>query len=419
MVLGSPAVKEDGFYIVETDQIYHDEAIFAEGHYDITSKLKLTAGIRYFWTDYATVGGSGVSASFQNKTTSLYVPSGTFGCPLPLPAARLQCLNSNYLAADQVGRYKEDGETHKAAINWQFTPSKMVYFNYSTGFRPGGFNRPLRIRATSTTPSAVVVAPGFKSETLTNYELGVKTTWNSIFRFNAAVYMEDWNNIQYSVVVAGAQGAGFTGNAGKARVYGAEFDADLKLGKVTISTSGAYNDAKLDGNFCNFVADPVAKSITQLSSCALGVSTNTNPPTPTVAAADGTRLPRQPKFKGTSSVRYDTEMGEYKAYLQGAALYQTGSTQDLNVRDNNLLVCRLIQPSPTTACSTKGFISFDFSAGVKKGNWAIDLFMQNAFDKRGDLTRNTFCSVTFCADSARTFTNKPQFFGIRFSQKFE
>jgi outer membrane receptor protein involved in Fe transport len=92
----------------------------------------------------------------------------------------------------------------------------------------------------------------FKSETLTNFELGVKTTWNNIFRFNAAIYMEDWDNIQYSVVVAGTQGASMTGNAGKARVYGVEYDADLKLGKVTISTSGAYNNAKLDGNFCNF-----------------------------------------------------------------------------------------------------------------------------------------------------------------------
>jgi outer membrane receptor protein involved in Fe transport len=62
-----------------------------------------------------------------------------------------------------------------------------------------------------------VAAPAFKSETLTNFELGVKTTWNNIFRFNAAIYLENWDNIQYGVVVAGAQGAGYTGNAGTAR----------------------------------------------------------------------------------------------------------------------------------------------------------------------------------------------------------
>ena len=293
----------------------------------------------------------------------------------------------------------------------------MVYANYSTGFRPGGYNRPLRIRAANGLPQVTVSAPPFKSETLTNYELGIKTTWNNILRFNAAIYREDWNNIQYGVVVAGAQGAGYTGNAGKAQVYGAEVDADLRLGKVTLSSSGAYNDAKLKGNFCNFIADRTALSIVQLTACAPGTFTATNPPTPTVAAANGTRLPRQPKFKGTTSLRYDTDLGDYRAYFQGAALYQTGATQDLNVADNNKLVCPTA-PASTVACSLKGFVSFDFSAGVKKGNWSVDLFIQNAFDKRGELTTNTFCTIAFCANSSRTFSSKPQFFGIRFGQRF-
>ena len=70
------------------------------------------------------------------------------GCTTPLPDdERLTCVNTNPNAADGTGRYKEDGETHKVALDWQFQPDKMVYFNYSTGFRPGGFNRPLRIRS--------------------------------------------------------------------------------------------------------------------------------------------------------------------------------------------------------------------------------------------------------------------------------
>ncbi|MFZ2287201.1 MAG: TonB-dependent receptor, partial [Bacteroidales bacterium] len=276
MVVGTPAVKEDGFYITETDQTYHDKALFAEGHYNITPTLKLTAGIRYFWTEYKVKGFAGVMASARTTTSSLYVPTGTFGCPTPLPAERLQCLNSNFAAADQVGRYKENGETHKVALDWQITPTKMVYANYSTGFRPGGFNRPLRIRNIG-----VATVPSFKSEELTNYEVGIKTLWNDIFRFNAALYYETWDNIQYSVVVSGAQGAGMTGNAGKARVYGAEYDADLRLNKVTISSSGAYNDAALDGNFCNFAFNPTSMSISQLSSCTLGATVpGSSPPTP-------------------------------------------------------------------------------------------------------------------------------------------
>ena len=118
----------------------------------------------------------------------------------------------------------------------------------------------------------------------------------------------------------------------------------------------------MTGNFCNFVADRAALSIVQLTTCAPGTFTATNPPTPTIAAIDGTRLPRQPKFKGTTSIRYDADWGEYRVYLQGAALYQTGATQDLNVANNNKLVCPTAAAS-TVACSLPGFVSFDFSGG--------------------------------------------------------
>ncbi len=406
MILGSPAVKSDGFYINENNNNYKDYAFFAEGHYNVTPTLKLTGGIRFFWTEFDTRGFAGVRGS-AIAAPSVFVPTGAIGCPLPLPEERLTCLNSNRTAADNVGRYKENGETHKVALNWEFADSKMLFLNYSTGFRPGGYNRPLRIRASGGLPQVIVAAPAFKSETLTNYEIGIKTTWNNMFRFNAAIYREDWTNIQYGVVVAGAQGAGYTGNAGTARVYGIEYDSDLKLGDITFSTSGAYNDGKLKGDFCNFIADRANLTITQLATCAVGTPVpGTNGQTSSVAAVDGTRLPRQPKFKGTTSVRYATTMGEMDAYIQGAALYQTGATQDLNVDQNALFG------------NTPGFVSFDFSAGIKKETWSLDVFLQNAFDKRGQLTKNTFCSIDFCSDSARTFIIKPQFFGIRWGQKY-
>jgi outer membrane receptor protein involved in Fe transport len=391
MVLGTPAVKGDTFYLNENNQYYHDEAIFAEGHYKITPNLKITGGIRYFWTAYDTLGLAGVKASANSTSSSLFVPTGTYGCPTPLTATRLTCLNTNPAAPDEVGRYNEKGETHKVALDWQIDPSKMIYANYSTGFRPGGFNRPLRIRG-----YGIATVEPFKSEKLSNFEAGIKTTWNNIFRFNASAYYETWNAIQYSVVVAGTQGAGITGNAGTAHVKGVEYDAGLKLGDFTLSTTGAYNDAKLAADFCNFQFIPATGAIGQLPTCSIS--------TPgTVAAVGGTRLPRQPKFKGTTSIRYDADYGDYKVFGQGAALYQTGATQNLNNTLDDLLG------------DTSGFVSFDFSAGVGKGPYRLELFIQNAFDKRGALTKNTFCSIQECSGSSRTFTIKPQFFGIKFS----
>lgn len=409
MILGSPAVKGDASFLTERDFIFHDEALFAEGHYNITPKLKITGGIRYFWTKSSIVGFGGTAGSARNTATSLYVPTGARGCPVPFPAERLQCLNTNLAAADQVGRYKEQGETHKVALTWQVTPSKMLYANYSTGFRPGGFNKALRIRTVvnGTASQNIVPVDPYESESLANYEIGVKTNWNNILHFNAAIYYQTWDNVEYSVTVAGTQGLGLTGNAGSARVYGIEYDASLKLDKFTISTNGAYNDAKLAENFCNFVLDPSRNTIAQLPSCTPGAFVpNTSPPAQQTAATVGTRLPHQPKFKGTSSIRYDTELGNYRAYIQAAALYQTGATQDLDTINARLLG------------DTAGFVSFDFSAGIKKDNWHADLFIQNAFDRRGNLTTNAYCVITLCADSARSFPIRPQFYGVKFGQSF-
>jgi outer membrane receptor protein involved in Fe transport len=99
-------------------------------------------------------------------------------------------------------------------------------------------------------------------------------------------------------------------------------------------------------------------------------------------------------------------LGPYGAYLQGSMLYQTGATQNLNTFDDALLG------------DTGGFVTFDFTGGIRKDNWTLDLFMQNAFDQRGILTKNTFCSITFCSNSSRAYPIKPQFFGVKFGQKF-
>ena len=401
MILGTPAVKREAFYATEQDRIVRDYAAFAEGHYNITPALKITGGIRYFWTELNQVGFAGVAASARNVRSTVAATGKAGGCPTPLSATeRLTCLNTNFSRPDHQLIYREQGQTHKIALDWQVAPGKMIYANYSTGFRPGGQGRPLRIGG-----QVYGVAP-FRSEDLTNYEIGFKTTWGSIFRLNAAVYLEKWNDLQYTVIVAGAQGAGITGNAGNAEVKGVEFDADLRLGKFTMSTSGAYNDGKLKGNFCNFAANATNLSIAQLTKCTLGAFVPGNPPTPEVAAADGTRLPRQPKFKGTTSVRYDTVLGKMDAYVQGAALYQTGATQDLNTELNKLLG------------NSAGFVSFDFSAGVRKDKWSVDLFIQNAFDRRGILTTNTFCAISICSGSSRSFPIRPQFFGVKFGQRF-
>ncbi|MEH3106912.1 MAG: TonB-dependent receptor [Sphingomonas fennica] len=356
------AVKRDAFYLVEQNTTLKDYALFAEASFDIVSNLTATGGIRHFKAENLVYGFGGVRGSAIRA-----------GCAIPFAAERITCVNTNI-------PYKETGETYRANLTWQITPSKMVYATYSTGFRPGGGNR---------------IAPNnpYRADTLDNYEAGFKTSWGRNFRFNGAVYYEEWKGVQYAVVPFGFQGAGLTVNAGDARVYGIELDADLRLGPVTLSGSGAFNDAKLATDFCNL--DPVLR-VVQLTSCT-GAG---------VAAAKGTRLPRQPRLKLQGSARYDRQIGAFDAYLQGVIFYQSSSTSNLDTFKNGLLG------------NTPGFASMDFSIGARRGGMTYELFLQNAFDRRGQLSKNTFCSIEYCADSSRTFPIKPQFFGARVAQRF-
>ena len=56
-------------------------------------------------------------------------------------------------------------------------------------------------------------------------------------------------------------------------------------------------------------------------------------------------------------------------------------------------------------------IDYSKTEGVEAG-------ITNAFDERGQLEKDTFCSITFCSNSSRTFIIRPRFFGIKFGQHF-
>ena len=367
-LLQSQTLRDDAFYLTENNKVYTDYALFAEGTYPITTQLKLTAGIRLFRAKDADSGFDGTAAgsAFPN------------GCATPFTAPRLQ-------ACDNVtppSPYDQSGETHKVTLTYQAAPSKMIYATYSTGFRPGGNN-------------TIAKNNPYKADTLSNFELGVKTSWGPNFRINGAVYYEQWKGVQYFIVPIGFNGNGLTLNAGNARVYGVESDFDWHIGNLALSGSGAYNDAALSTDFCGLTSPG---STVQFANCA-GNPNET-------AAYKGTRLPRQPRFKAQMQARYTYTIAGLDAFTQLAGNHQSSSTSNLDQTKDALLG------------DVPGFTSGDFSTGVSKDKWSLEFFIENFTDTRGQLSRNTFCAIEVCANSTRTLPSKPRFVGLKFSNKF-
>ena len=87
-------------------------------------------------------------------------------------------------------------------------------------------------------------------------------------------------------------------------------------------------------------------------------------------------------------------------------LYEGERSSDLNARDNEI---RGNVPSNT-------FV--DLSAGVRKDNHAIDLFIKNATDEDSPLYLTSQCATGTCGTQNYGVRNRPITIGLKYSQEF-
>ncbi|MDP3854411.1 TonB-dependent receptor [Phenylobacterium sp.] len=340
-----------------------DSAVFGELTYDVTDKLTGTVGVRGFKSENSLKGFFGFGLGYSSGT-------GVGGCFGPPVVSGGPCTNLNKTT-------EETGYTYKVNLTYKIDEDRMVYGIVSTGFRPGGINR----RGT--------LAP-YESDFLTNYEAGWKTTWlNNRLRWNGAVFYETWEDFQFSFL--GANGLTEIKNAGQAKMTGVESDINWLVGDgLTIFGSAAYIDAKLDENYCGTV-DASGKAITN---CAVP------------QAPDGTQLPITPKLKANLSARYEWDVGDMRAHVQGSAVYQSRAWTDLRVAERAIVG------------ALPSYATFDFTAGVEGDGWTIEGYMKNVTDERGNVSRFAQCATSVCGAQTYIVPNRPRTFGIRFGQKF-
>ena len=110
----------------------------------------------------------------------------------------------------------------------------MVYYTYSQGFRPGGFNRTADtcLSAGPDRERPVRDCQDYPSDELTNNEIGWKTEWfDHRLQWNGALYQENWNNVQVGFFDPGETGnLTFGTNGQNFRIRGIETSI---VGRVT------------------------------------------------------------------------------------------------------------------------------------------------------------------------------------------
>jgi len=210
----------------DSHQATNAYAAFGQGEYKFTDQLKLILGGRF--TDE--------HRSFHYDGSIQYQQGGedNFG---PLTSL-----------ANSSERLSDSAFSWRTGLNYNFTPDVLAYASVATGFKSGDFNGSFL----STTPAEIVrqlvpVAP----EKVTAYELGVKASlFDRHVIFDAAVFYNDYRDMQVFVLVPGVDGGlpiNVLDNAKKAHTDGVDVTLTVKpISAFTVAVQAGVLQTRLD-----------------------------------------------------------------------------------------------------------------------------------------------------------------------------
>jgi outer membrane receptor protein involved in Fe transport len=342
-------------------------AFFTSVDFDLIPKvLTATLGTRHFVFENSLVGS--VSGSFY-----------CFQSGAPVGG----CLNDNYnLNADNL-RDTESGTKSRGNLTWHVTPDAMVYYTFSQGFRPGGFNQnggTAHAPGTDTQPQ-YLLASSYVSDRLTNNEVGWKTEFfNHRLQFNGAIYQENWNNVQVPFFDPGVVGNIFYDTNGQDFVIkGIESSLVARVTSgLTVQGAASWNQSRQTNSPVLIDNNPASnnygKQITQacvVNSAGVVTSCSSVPnPYGPVGAPSADAPPIQFSLRG----RYEWTVAGYTPYVQVSATHQghsyTQAGSNPTFAQGGLTTSRLRFDEPA-------YSTYAASIGVSKDAWFVNVYGEN------------------------------------------
>ncbi len=335
-------------------------SIFGQAEIELTPALRATIGGRY---NYERKRFQAALQLEENEILALDDDDNVVVVPIPGGVIPVYAFDN---------RKSFRNVSFKIGLDYDIAPDVMAYASISTGFKSGGFNGGFL----SFDPAeAAVQAQPFDEETLTAYEIGLKSTmFDRRLRFNAAAFYYDYKDLQlYTLINTGAIPLSLLDNAANATIYGAEFEL---IAKPADRFDITLNLGLLDTEVKDFVT----------------------------ATADysGNRLALSPTvtFSGTANYEVPVSAGLALAF-QPSASYRSGQYFSA---DNNPLL------------KQKGYWLLGGRIALKDedGRWEAAVFGRN-------LTRKKY--INYAVDLSdfgfiEQFRGEPRMFGVEFRVKY-
>jgi len=321
-----PAIDAEG------EQTSHEEALYGEVGLNFTDSTRLLLGYRRSDVEYGTLStqDDGFFGAFTGSNLLVGIPFDT----------------------------QEDVNTYKVSLEHKFNENIFGYALASSGYRRGGFNLP-----TFNSPFST-----FDSDTLWNYELGLKSTWlDGRLVANISAYLLKFDDIQL-VVQDPVTFNRSTQNVGSADIPGIELGVQYLLNE------------NLRFGFAGFLSNP------ELNEDVPGGQ----------SGKKGDRLPGSATESFSFSVNYERPLSNGMGLFANAFYRYVGD----RLNDFNLdLDVKLPSYSLT-----------DLRLGVNHPNgWSVALFADNVFDE----------AIIYSIDRQGPFfesvpTNRPRTVGLNF-----
>jgi iron complex outermembrane receptor protein len=396
----NPGVQGDhtSFY-QDQQREYKQLAFFASVDFDIIpKKLTVTAGTRYFRFDNS-MKGSVLSSfgCFQGGLNGALI-AGTVpgsGCyvansPNPYPAPSFGALYYSYNLDSDHLKDTETGTRSRANLTWHVTPDVMLYYTFSQGFRPGGFNQnggsphaytqlpPPNPGAGSPNVAQYLIPRSYTSDNLTNNEIGWKTEFfNHRLLWNGAVYKENWNNVQIEFFNPGVVGNLFYDTNGQDfEIKGVETQLVAQiLDGFTLQGAAAWNSSEQKNSPALLVNNPAApgygKPITNACNLFLFVCQPVQNPFGTT----GSPSANAPPVEFSLHARYEWHIAGYVPYIQAGAFHTAHSFTQAGANPTYHL--------GGTVSTSRGrfenpaYTTYDAAIGVSKDAWRFSLSCEN------------------------------------------
>lgn len=301
---------------------------FGQATYHITSKLRLTGGVRieHEQRKLANMGSFQViNGAITNPGNVLHGESTDF----TLPSGKFEV---------------------------QYNPIKndMLYASFTRGIKSGGFT-------TYNSNAVGVSAAPFKPESLLAYEVGNKFSLpEQHLRLNVAGFYYDYSNQQIQSASLNPQ-TGLVGsivNAPRSHMYGGEIEAEWHpVSGLTLSQSAGFAVGAFD-KFSSLAGAHI------VNGTYVGDYRNRK----------GEQLPF-PQFTVNGSVSYNWSLGDYAL--------TTGMNYSLRSTYHSLFGGNYNVPGYT-------LWGADLAFGPKSGKWSVSAFGKNIFNKKYDVERNYF-----------------------------